>query len=415
MTNREKLWTPGFLVLWQSQLVSTVGDAVYAIALGFWVLATTGSTALMGMLMAASTLPGVLVSPFAGVLVDRSNKKRLMIAMDLIRGVAIVLLAAASLLGVIRIWMVFAAGIVLSLCGAVFTPGVQSSVPDIVPKSKISNANAAFSVVLTGANLIGNAGGGFLYQALGAPMLFLANGLSYLFSGVCLPFVKIPSVRHIEKPHFWKDMADGFAYMWRLVGLRLILVIAALINFFSFVAITLILPYCQFNPHLGAVAYGVLMACFMGGAVAGFTALSIFCFKPQHKMAVFIVSNFCCYVFLIIAVNQPNLVVMAVLLVVAGAANAAMNVLMVSTVQASTPAALRGKVMSFMRMTTTGLTPFAMALAGVLGGFLPLRLIITGAFACGLLVSLPAYFSKPFRAFLSAEDLAKACLNAQKA
>jgi MFS family permease len=76
---RERLWTSGFVILWQSQLVSTVGDAIYGIALGFWVLSATGSTALMGALMAASTLPGVLIAPVAGVLIDRTAKKRLLI------------------------------------------------------------------------------------------------------------------------------------------------------------------------------------------------------------------------------------------------------------------------------------------------------------------------------------------------
>ena len=74
MIKKERLWTPSFLVLWQSQLVSTIGDAIYTIALGFWILDVTGSTALMGALMAASMLPGILVAPFAGVLIDRSNK-----------------------------------------------------------------------------------------------------------------------------------------------------------------------------------------------------------------------------------------------------------------------------------------------------------------------------------------------------
>lgn len=75
MQNSKKLWNKDFLILWQGQLVSTAGDAVYSIALGFWVLAVTGSTAMMGTLMAASTLPGVLISPFAGVLIDRAHKK----------------------------------------------------------------------------------------------------------------------------------------------------------------------------------------------------------------------------------------------------------------------------------------------------------------------------------------------------
>ncbi|EOC99754.1 MFS transporter [Caldisalinibacter kiritimatiensis] len=75
---KERLWTKDFFLLWQGQLVSALGDVVYSIALGFWVLKVTGSTALMGTLMAASVLPRVIISPFAGVFVDRSDRKKVL-------------------------------------------------------------------------------------------------------------------------------------------------------------------------------------------------------------------------------------------------------------------------------------------------------------------------------------------------
>ena len=87
-----------FLLL-QGQFVSVMGDMIYEIALGFWVLAFTGSTALMGILMATSLVPGIILSPFAGVIVDRTNRKKLMILMDLLRGITIILVALAALMG----------------------------------------------------------------------------------------------------------------------------------------------------------------------------------------------------------------------------------------------------------------------------------------------------------------------------
>ena len=402
-SKQEKLWTPSFLILWQGQLVSTMGDAVYSIALGFWVLATTGSTALMGMLMAASTLPGVLVSPFAGVLIDRCNKKRMFILMDAIRGISTVLLAAAAYRGQIAIWMVFVVGILLSICGAVFGPGIQSTVPDLVPKSKIANANSVFSIVSAGSNMIGSVAGGFLFQTLGAPVLFLFDGLSFLFSGASLPFVKIPKNTSKENTNFFKDMADGFRYMWSQTGLRIILIIAALSNFFSFIGIVLIMPLCQSTPSLGAGKYGILMACFMAGAMAGFLFLSIVTVKPANKLTVFIASNIISNLSIIFAINQPYFIVMALFLIIAGFFNSAVNVLLISTVQASTPQDVRGKVMSFITMTTQGLTPFAMALGGVLGGILPIRVVISFAFLAVFLITIPSYFSKSFTKYITTD------------
>lgn len=105
----ERLWTRNFLLLWQGQLVSLLGDVVYAIALGFWILAATGSTALMGGLMAASTLPRILVSPIAGVVVDRFERRSLMIGMDAVRGTAVLAVGIGAFAGFLQVWMVFTA------------------------------------------------------------------------------------------------------------------------------------------------------------------------------------------------------------------------------------------------------------------------------------------------------------------
>ena len=88
---KKPLWNLNFFLLWQGQLVSAIGDVAYEIALGFWILAATGSTGLMGGLMAASAVPRVLMAPFAGVLVDRSNRKWMIFAMDAVRGIVVVL------------------------------------------------------------------------------------------------------------------------------------------------------------------------------------------------------------------------------------------------------------------------------------------------------------------------------------
>lgn len=152
------LWNRNFLLLWQGQLVSSLGDNFYAIALGFWVLEKTGSTGLM----AVSTLPRALISPFAGVWVDRTERRSLLIAMDVIRGLALAGIGLAAFAGHLEVWMVFAAGIVRSICGSFFGPAVSSAIPDIVPPEQIVQANSAFSLAYNGSSIIGTAGGGFL-------------------------------------------------------------------------------------------------------------------------------------------------------------------------------------------------------------------------------------------------------------
>ena len=125
-------------------------------------------------------------------------------------------------------------------------------------------------------------------------------------------------------------------------------------------------------------------------------------------MRLLTVASLTMQILLILVFNQPSLVLMAIMLILAGFSNAVVNVILISTVQISTPQEMRGKVVSFMNATCSGLTPVAMALGGVLGAVLPLRLVITVSFILGMLSMFPAYFSKSFKSFIVKDYAAEA-------
>jgi MFS transporter, DHA3 family, macrolide efflux protein len=397
-----RLWNSSFLLLWQGQLVSAVGDAFYSIALGFWVLAETGSTALMGTLMAASTLPRVIIAPFAGVLVDRSERKALIVWMDAVRGLAVVAVAMAAYAGLLQVWMVFAAGIVISIGGAFFGPAVSSATPDIVPKDRLIKANSAFNLIYTGSGVLGSSAGGFLYQALGAPLLFLLNGISYLVAAVASLFIRVPKVEHARQEfHFLSDLKDGVAFVWRCRGIRYSIALFSVVNFFAVMGLMLFLPLFQRTPHLGAGLYGIFIACFTGGLSAGFLFTSFFHVPYPRRFAVFYISGI---VMMLLSALVPVWLYFPAMLgcvVIAGLANAVLNSFISATLQVATPQDLRGKVFSLLGTVSGGLTPLAMALGGVLAEFIPIRIVIASAFILTLLSFLPLVFSRPVRALLN--------------
>jgi Arabinose efflux permease len=401
---KDKLWTKDFSLIWQGQLVSTMGDASYSIALGFWILQATGSTALMGTLMAVSALPGILISPFAGVWIERVNRKRLLIVMDFLRGISMLIIAYAAFTNRLAVWMMFAAGILLSACGAVFRPGINSSIPEMVPIFRLTNANSILSIASTGSNMFGNIAGGFLYQLLGAPLLFLFNGLSYFFSGSSLTFVKIPKSKTKTQLKFFRDMLDGFCYVWKQKGLRYILMITAILNFFFFTAIVLFLPLFQQTAYLGAGRYGISMACFMGGAMAGFLFTSVIKIPWQKRLSLFILSVIISNISLIIALNQHIFGIMLLFILLGGFFNSIINVILPSAIQVSASSEMRGKVMAFTSMTTQCLTPLAMFFGGFLSLYLPIKSIITMSFVTMIFIIIPFAFVKPFAEFLNYND-----------
>jgi len=396
-----RLWNKNFLLLWQGQLVSSLGDVVYEIALGFWVLAATGSTAIMGTLMAATTLPRILVSPAAGVWVDRSDRRWVLVWSDVVRGLAIVLVGVAALLGRAQVWMVFAGGVVMGLGSAFFGPAVGSALPDIVPRESIVRANSAFGLIGTTTGIVGNSAGGLIYQFLGAPLLFLFNGLSYLYAGLASLFIGVPRVVHASPEfHFWRDFRGGLAFVWRIAGLRDLILLAAGMNFFGNMGFILMLPMFQRTAGLGPARYGIAMAVVTAGFLVGLLALSAVAVPPRRRFAVFnagLVITCLCWALFPLVSFYPMLAVG----LLGAACNSVVNTLISSVMQLATPAEMRGKVFSLMGTVTGGLMPLGMALGGVLAEFLPVRPIIAVCMIVPAFIAVPLFFSSPFRRFIN--------------
>jgi MFS family permease len=399
---KPRLWNLSFYLLWQGQLISALGDAVYAIALGFWVLEKTGSTAIMGTLMAASTLPRVAIAPFAGVLVDRFDRKWMLVAMDAVRGLFVVLVGVAAFSGHLQVWMVLVAGIILSVASAFFGPAVGSALPDIVPPGSIVQANSAFALLQTGSGVVGSAAGGFLFQLLGAPLMFLANGVSYVVAAVASVPIRVPKVRH-ETPEFrfFRELKAGLGFVWQYRGIRNIVLTAAVLNFFAVVGITLLLPLFQRTPGLGSSGYGIVMAALTGGMFAGFLFTSARHIEYRRRFLIF----FLCGIFsMACAAAIPawlNVPLMAALAAAFGAANAVVNSFLSATLATAVPQGLRGKVFSFIGTIAGGLTPLAFAAGGALAEVLPLRPLIAAAFVVTLFCFVPPAFSPPTRRLIN--------------
>lgn len=399
-----RLWGRNFLLLWQGQLVSSLGDVAYEIALGFWVLMTTGSTALMGSLMAASTLPRVVVSPFAGVIVDRRDRRWLMIVMDLVRGIAVILVGGAAVAGVLQVWMVFVAGVIIGLGGAFFTPAVSSALPDVVGKDRLVQANSVFSLLGTGAGILGNSVGGFLFQVLGAPVMFLANGGSYLVSAVTLLFTRIPRIQApASRGHFLADLEDGFRFVWRSRGMRDIMLIAFFLNFFATMGLILLLPLFQRTTGLGPARYGIAMAVLAGGLFAGFLLTSMIHVPAASRFRIFMICGFVGAACLVAIALTGHFGLMIALLAVGGLMTAVLNSFIPATIQMSTPPEMRGKVFSLLGAISQGATPIAMALAGVLAESLPLRGLMAACFGAVFVAFVPFLTSESVRSFLNTE------------
>ena len=351
----------------------------YCLQYSPWVLGLlkTGSTALMGTLMAVSMLPRLIISPFAGVWVDRADRKKIIVWMDFIRGLMVVLIAVAAFTDLIQIWMVFVTGIILGICAAFFNPSVSSVIPDIVPSSKVMKANSAFNMIYSGTNILGNPIGGVIYQAFGAPIMFLFNGISYIFSAFTEIFIKVPPIKkQAEQLHFFEDMLQGFKFTWKFSGLRNLLMIAAFLNLFGNTGMVLIMPFFKITEGLGPGYYGIAIALMTGGSFVGMLLTSALNVKPKQRYGIFLVTGLVSSIFYTLFPLYSKIIIICILLFASGLLNAILNVIFGTVIQLAVPQNMRGKVFSLMNTLVMGLTPIGMAFGGVMAEYVPIKYVM---------------------------------------
>jgi len=401
-----KVWNFNFFLLWQGQFISSIGDFVYQVGLGFWVLAVTGSTALMATLMAATLIPQVIVSPIAGVFIDRVNRKWIIVLLDIIRGIAVLFVAIASFMGFLKTWMILVSGIILGICFAFFNPAIQASIPDLIPKSKLIKANAAFSMLYAFSKIVGDTLGGFLYQMLGVSLIFFVNSLSYLFSAFSEIFIKIPD---IERPKnrlpFFEEMKLGFFFTWKSKGLRYLFLNAMVTNFFRMLGIILILPLFQQIPGLGPAKYGIVVGTAAAGAFAGFLITSLIHIHPSRRFFVMCMAGCLYSLCRVIFPFFPVMKIMIPLMFVSGVGISTSIILFESSIPLAVPAEKRGRVFSLLNTVSAGVWPFGMIVGGLLAEFIDIPILISTASAVSFASFFLLSFVSPARNVVNKEPI----------
>lgn len=398
------MWNRNVVLLWQGQLVSAVGDMVYQVALGFWVLGYTGSTAVMGIVMAAGFIPRSLLSPFAGVLVDRMNRKWLLVTMDFIRGLAVVVVTVAAFGGWLTIPVIIAAAIVIGLCAAFFDPTVSSTIPSISSKEHLVQVNSLFAVNQTGAGIVGNAMGGVLFAALGAPLLFLFNGVSYLISAFSELFISVPPVeQEAGEFHFFTDMKEGFRFIRAHRGMVVLLISVFSLNFLLSLSGVLFLPYFEQRTDLGPETFGLAMSILSASSLLGFLLLMSWKLPKGMHFGWFAVHTLLFVIGRTTLFSFDSLLIICIQFAVFGFAVSQLNSLIAAAGQLMVPNHLRGKVFGFLGAMSGGLTPLGMALGGILAEYISIPVI---QLVSGLLVGLgfiPALLDPEFRRMINQE------------
>src|SRR5688572_20108574 len=180
-----------YMLLWSGQVVSVLGSTMSGIAFPLIILALTGGNyAAAGVAGMLSTIPYVILSLPVGALVDRWDRKRVMVTTDLIRSVVFFSIPLAMLMGWLTVWQVYAVALIEGTMYVFFNIAEVAALPRVVPKEQLGDANAQNMATFGVTGLIGPGLAGFLYQNVGRAIPFLVDAVSYLASAVSLLFIR---------------------------------------------------------------------------------------------------------------------------------------------------------------------------------------------------------------------------------
>lgn len=225
-----------FLLLLAGQFVSQVGDKFHMIALSFWVLKTTGSSAKMGSVLAASLIPSLILGFFSGAVIDRYNRKIIIVGTDVLRGFIMAVFAVLFYFEMMNFYVILIMQTLLSVNAAFFDPAIPSVIPQIVDKKDLAAANSRHQFVNGFSTVAGAFLGGMFISVFGYLSVFVVNAVSFLVSAGFECFIHIPRIKKDvgkgARSGIWEDMKQGYLYILSKRTLVVLLFMVLVIHFF---------------------------------------------------------------------------------------------------------------------------------------------------------------------------------------
>lgn len=351
-------------LLWVAMFVSVFGSGLSGAAASWYVLERTGSTVAVGALWVLITAPGLVVPALGGVLIDRHDRRRLHVLLDLVR--AAVVLAAAWLARTpeLALGTVYVLLLLLGVGWSVSWPTLSALVQERTEDRGLVNANAAYQIAVQGGMMSAGAAVGFAYARLGLPGILFVDAATYLLSACGLALLAAgPPPAPAERRRFLADLAEGIAYLRAhpavmALGAAWACMLAGILS-----ATVLLVALARDVLQAGARGYGFLESGWATGAVAG-ALLASRIVKPRAATVIPALS-----LVALAAGNAalPALTVLAAAVgaqVVLGASRAVGGVAIQSVIMLAVPHGLMGRVQSAFSMASTVLQVLMSVLLG---------------------------------------------------
>ena len=356
------------MLLWSGQVVSTLGSAASWVIYPLLILAMTDSPAAAGIAAALGSVPYLIFSLPAGALIDRWDRKRVMILCDVGRAITVFTVPVALWFDVLTIWQLYAAAFVEGSLFVFFNIAEVAALPRVVPAAQLPQAAAQNEAAFGAANIVGPSFGTALYQSLGRAAPFVADAISFLVSSLSLLFIRTEF--RLAKPspaplgQLRAEIFEGLRWLWRQPLIRYMAFLTGSINLVnastmlivivlarqlgaSDVEIGLVFSIGGIGGILGSLVGGQVQRRFSFGQVIVFLVWAEAVLFPLYALA-------------------PKYFLLGAIIALSSMIGPIYNVVQFSYRVALIPDALQGRVNSTFRLVAFGFMPLGAALSGFL-------------------------------------------------
>ncbi|OGO78702.1 MAG: hypothetical protein A2Y23_08560 [Clostridiales bacterium GWB2_37_7] len=410
--SKEKL---NLILFSAGKLVSLMGSYIYSFAISLYILKVTGSGTSFAFSIFIGTIPRVLLSPIAGSLSDRVDKKKMIVGLDFLSGFVLLGLLALSLIYGIRLPFIYAASFILSVISTFFNNCFNAAIPSLVTDKSLMKINAYGRSIDSVSQILGPVMGGMVFGLISMKLFFLMNGVSFILSAISEMFIDFNYNKARESKSegnaklclrtVWEDIKEVVVFIKGNKILSVVMPFSISCNFFLAASFSVVLPFVVNNVlGMSSVQYGMIEGAFPVGMLVTAIIISKLPEKEKNRKGLFI--GIMGMGVLSIAMGLPVLdmfiglnVQLVFLYYMSMLFMYAIFLLMLDmpmmvVMQRTIPSEMLGRVMGVLMTISGGLTPLGILLTGVFIEIIPAYMVFFATGIYFVIASFVMYKSK---------------------
>lgn len=373
-----------FILYLMGRFISFIGTGIQQIAIPLFILDLTHSGVLMGVFSALNLVPNLITSPFAGILGDRKDRRKIMVAADFGRGILICMLGLLAFGGKLNIYILFGVQILISIMDSIFNSSSSAIIGELLDEDELMRAMSARGGLDAISMIIGPALGGIIYGFFGIKIVFFINGISFILSGVMSALMIYVCRNHndgkITIKTFFHENGEVLTFIKKDKGLMQLAIFCMVSNLLVAPFMDIVMPYVV-KKGIGFTSqqYGYMMATFTVGVLVGNIFLGVFAKNLKSKLLinlglfiegimffVLAIAVFPAQVKLFGGASWMLFAVLSGICLLIGAFNACINTPLQTNLQKMVPNDMRSRFFSLLGIFCQGAIPLGSIVYGIL-------------------------------------------------